>query len=407
MLERNYFSVLFFIKKTKLLKNGQAPICLRITVNGLRAEIQVKRSVAIDKWDAKKECCKAKDRAGDELNHYLQSVKTKVMQIHRQLEQDHKTITAEIIKKMFYGQYTPPKSLIEIFTEHNKRCRSLIGKDYVEETVQRFERTVTYLQEFMQAEYNISEIPLNQIKMDFIVKFEHFVKTGKKCSHNSALKYMKNLKKIILYALGNNWLETNPFVMVKFKNERTHREFLSEEEVKRLLTKEFEINRLEQVRDIFAFCCFTGLAFSDVQKLNKQHIYVDSEGTSWLRIARQKTDTMCNIPLIEVPLRLIEKYASHPECVARGTLLPVPSNQKMNSYLKEIADLCHIKRDLSTHMARHTFACMALANNMSIETIAKILGHGNIKTTAIYAKVLDSTVKKQMNNLHGKFGIMS
>lgn len=188
MLERNYFSVLFFIKKTKLLKNGEAPICLRITVNKKRAEIQVKRSVPVNKWDAKKECCKAKNRNDDELNHYLQSVRTKVLCIHRELIENHKSITAEIIKKKFYGEYVPPRMLLEIFSEHNKRCRALIGKDYVEETVQCFERTVTYLLEFMKVNYNISNIPLCEIKADFIVEFEYFLKTTKGCAQNSSIR---------------------------------------------------------------------------------------------------------------------------------------------------------------------------------------------------------------------------
>lgn len=403
MLDRNYFSVLFFIKKTKLLKNGEAPICLRITVNKKRAEVQIKRSVPVNTWDAKKECCKAKNRNGDELNHYLQSVRTKVLRIHRELEQDHKPITAEIIKKKFYGEYIPPRMLLDIFSEHNKRCRALIGKDYVEETVQCFERTVTYLQEFMKGNYKISDIPLHDIKADFIVKFELFLKTVKGCAQNSSIKYIKNLKKIVNYALANRWVDIDPFNGIKLKRNKTNREFLLEDELTKIITKDFEIERLEQVRDIFLFCCFTGLAFVDVKELRPQNIFIDNEGASWIRKTRTKTDIMCNIPLIDIPLKIIEKYKPQPECKTYDRILPVPSNQKMNSYLKEIATLCGIKKNLSTHIARHTFACLALSNNISIESIAKILGHTNIKTTGIYARVLDSTLKNQMESLKQKF----
>ncbi|PXV67332.1 site-specific recombinase XerD [Dysgonomonas alginatilytica] len=405
MLDRNYFSVLFFIKKTKLLKNREAPICLRITVNKKRAEVQIKRSVPVNKWDAKKECCKAKDKSGEELNHYLLSVKTKVLRIHRELEQDNKPITAEIIKKRFYGEYIPPKMLLEVFNEHNKRCRELIGKDYVEKVVQRYERTVTYLQEFMKASYKISDIPFNSINTAFIVEFEHFLKTEKSCAQNTTVKYIKNLKKITNYAAANRWMESAPFTGVKLRQEKTNRDFLVEEELTRIIEKDFENPRLMLIKDIFVFCSFTGLAFSDVQGLKQHHIFRDNEGAYWIRKTRVKTDIMCNIPLMDIPLKLIEKYRSNPECEIYNKVFPVPSNQKMNEYLKEIASICNIDKNLSTHIARHTFACLALANNISIESIAKMLGHTSTRTTAIYARVLDSTLKNQMESLRKKFAV--
>ncbi len=403
MMNRNYFSVLFFIKKTKLLKNGEAPICLRITVSKKRAEIQIGRSVPVNKWDCKKECCTIKGRDGDELNHYLNTQRTKLMIIHRELEQDNKAITAEIIKKKFTGENAPPQMLIEIFNTHNIRCRQLIGKDYVEKTVQRYERTVIYLREFMKKEYKINDIPLNDINPEFVVGFEHFLKTEKSCAQNTTVKYIKNLKKIILYALANKWMSSNPFLSIQLRQVKTNREFLVEEELTRLIEKDFDIPRLDVIRDIFVFCCFTGLSFSDVKDLQSYHIFKDNEGAYWIRKARIKTDNMCNIPLMDVPLKIIGKYKNHPDCLVKKHILPVPSNSHMNGYLKEIASLCGIGKNLSTHVARHTFACLALANNISIESIAKMLGHADIRTTKIYAKVLDITLKNQMQVLKEKF----
>lgn len=384
-MERNYFSILFFIKRTKLLKNGEAPICLRITVNGKRAEVQIKRSVEVNKWNNQKECAIGRDNKTLELNHYLETVRTKILRIHRQLEQDNKPITAEILKCHYYGESETPKMLLEVFKEHNQKCSELIGKDYVRATVMYYERTARYLSEFIKQNHRLSDIPLKDIDYNFIQAFEHFVKTVKNCQQNATVKHLKNFKRIIRIALLNHWIISDPFAEIHFKQTPTNRDFLLEEELQLILRKQFNIPRLETVKDIFIFCLITGLAFTDVQHLTPEHILCDNKGEYWIRKPREKTTNMCNIPLLEIPLKLIDKYKHHPECERKNIVFPVPSNQRMNSYLKEIADLCGIKKNLSTHVARHSFTCIALANKVSMESIAKMLGHSNIKTTKIYA----------------------
>lgn len=404
-MQRNYFTILFFIKKSKLLKNGEAPICMRITVNGKRAEIQIKRSVDVHKWNAQKECAMGKDRKAMELNHYLETVRMKVLQIHRELEQDGKPITAEILKRHYYGEGDSPKMLLDVFKEHNRKYRELINKDYVTGTVLRYERTARYLAELIQKEYGMNDIPLKEINHEFICKFEHYVKTEKSCAQNAAVKYLKNLKKIIKMALANKWITDDPFIEIHFKQTKTNRAFLTEEELNTLIKKEFDIQRLQTVRDIFIFCSFTGLAFTDVQHLKPEHITKDSNGEYWIRKAREKTDNMCDIPLLDIPKIIIEKYRTHPECIKKNVVLPVPSNQRMNSYLKEIADVCGIAKPLSTHIARHTFATIALANKVSIESIAKMLGHTDIRTTKMYAKIMDKTIANEMQCMKKKFAM--
>lgn len=404
-MDRNYFSILFFIKKSKLLKNGEAPICLRITINGQRAEVQIKRSIEVSLWNSNKECAIGKERKHQELNHYLETVRTKVLRIHRELEQDGKPITAEILKRHFYGEGESPKMLLEVFREHNKKYRELLDKDVVLGTVLRYERTVRYLEEFMKEKYRFSDIPLKNINQEFVKEFEHFIKTEKDCAQNATVKYLKNLKKIIRNALVNKWMDDDPFVEIRFHQTASNREFLTEEELNKLIEKEFTIPRMEVVRDIFVFCSLTGLAFTDVQHLKPEHIFRDMDGSYWIRKTREKTDNMCNIPLLDLPMKLIHKYQNHPECVRKGVVMPVPCNQRMNSYLKEIADICGIQKTLSTHIARHTFACLAIANKVSTESIAKMLGHTDIRTTKIYARVLDRTVSDEMQILRGKFAV--
>ncbi len=403
-VKRNTLSVLFIIKKAKLLKNGEAPICMRITVNKRVAEVMIKRSIPIDLWNQKKECSKGKDRVAAELNHYINTVRAKVLQIHRELEIDNKPITADIIKDCFYGRDKVQRSLLEVYAEHNEKCRALIGKEYTESTVTKFDTSINRLKEYIRSRYHRNDIMLAELDGQFIRDFDFWLKTDKHCQNNSALKHLKNLKKVVRIALANDWIKKDPFYGIHFKQEEVNVEFLSREELDILMNKEFAIKRLEQVRDIFIFCCFTALAFVDVQQLSREHLIKDNNGALWIRKARQKTNQMCNIPVLSIPQRILRKYEDNAECIKKGVLLPVISNQRMNAYLKEIADLCGIAKRLTTHAARHTAATVVfLANDVSMENVSKILGHSNIRMTQHYAKVLDSSIMREMRNVEKNF----
>lgn len=252
---------------------------------------------------------------------------------------------------------------------------------------------------------NCADIPLKSINYEFITKFEHFIKTQKGCAQNATVKYLKNLKKITKTAILKKWISEDPFADIHFKQTKTNRDFLNESELRRIIAKDIDIERLQTVRDIFIFCSFTGLAFTDVKHLKAEHIVQADDGRWWIRKAREKTDNMCDIPLLDIPRLILEKYKSRPDYSERGFLLPVPSNQRMNGYLKEIADICHIKKKLSTHLARHTFASLAIANKVSLESIAKMLGHTDIRTTRIYAKIMNSTIAFEMQTLQDKFAL--
>ena len=403
-VKRNTLSVLFIIKKAKLLKNGEAPICMRITVNKRVAEVMIKRSIPIDLWNQKKECSKGKDRVAAELNHYISTVRAKVLQIHRELEIDNKPITADIIKDCFYGRDKVQRSLLEVYAEHNEKCRALIGKEYTESTVTKFDTSINRLKEYIRSNYHRDDIMLAELDGQFIRDFDFWLKTDKHCQNNSALKHLKNLKKVIRIALANDWIKKDPFYGIHFKQDEVNVEFLSREELDILMNKEFTIKRLEQVRDVFVFCCFTALAFVDVQQLSREHLIKDNNGALWIRKARQKTNQMCNVPVLSIPQRILRKYEDNAECIKKGVLLPVISNQRMNAYLKEIADVCGIAKRLTTHVARHTAATVVfLANDVSMENVSKILGHSNIRMTQHYAKVLDSSIMRDMANVERNF----
>jgi len=195
-------------------------------------------------------------------------------------------------------------------------------------------------------------------------------------------------------------MKKNPFALIKFHEVEVHKEFLMQDEIDRIYKKPFDIARLDLVRDMFVFSCYTGLGFVDVQQLSKEHIIKDNSGNLWIRKNRQKTKNMCNIPLLKIPLEIIEKYKEHPVCQQKNVILPIISNQRMNSYLKEIADVCNIKKRITTHTARYSFASVvALANNVSLENVSKMLGHSNTRMTQHYAKILDQSIFRDMMNV--------
>lgn len=398
------FSLLYVIRKHRLLKNGEASIYLRITVNGEVADITTKRSVRPEMWDQRRECSLGKLHRDKELNHYLETIKTRLYQIHREFEIDGKRITAKALRDSFYGKDEDSKTLGDVYREHNKKCRALIGIDYSRSTVEKFETSLSHLIEYIQYQYGKDDILLSELNGQFVTDFDFYLKTVRKCQNNSSIKHLKNLKKVVRIALANDWIKKDPFFGIQFKHEETHVEFLTQEELERIMNKEFELPRLELVRDIFVFCSFTALAFIDVKNLTPDHLMKDNNGALWIRKPRQKTGNMSNIPVLSVTKKLIDKYKDHPECIKKGVLLPVLSNQKLNSYLKEIADLCGIKKKLTTHVARHTAATIVfLANNVSMENVAKILGHSSTKMTQHYAKVLDSSIMRDMSTVEKCF----
>lgn len=402
-MKRSSFNVLFFLKKTKLLKNGEASVCMRITVDGTRVENNIRKSIDPSLWNQAKESARGKSRKSCDLNAYIENARIKLHQIFCELEEQNQPITARLLQEIFFGQDKEPeavRTLIGTIQEHNDQCRALIGKDYALITVRRYESCKRYLAELIRQKYGKDDLPLAEVNGELVRAFEFYLKTEKECQQNTVIRYMKCLKKITNLALANEWIAKDPFIGIKFHEKEVIREFLTMDELLSIYHKEFPLERITVVRDVFIFAAFTGLAFIDVQQLSLEHIVKDNNGNLWIRKPRQKTKNMCNIPLLDIPLEILRKYADYPASKKKGALLPVPCNQKMNSYLKEIADLCQIKKNLTTHTARHSYATsVCLANGVSIENVAKMLGHSNIKMTQHYARVLDSSILKDMNNV--------
>lgn len=397
-------SLLFYIKKSKTDASGKTNIYLRITLDRHRSEFSVHRKIHIDLWNSKTQLALGNSAEAQEINRHLGVIKNKVYSIQQNFERDNESYSATDIRNVLLGKDKTKKMLLEIFQEHNDKVESLIGKDFSAGTAQRYRTCKKHVGEFIKKKYKKKDIPVQDVNHQFITGFEYYLKTTRKCAHNSAIKYVTNFKKIIRIAHANDWIEKDPFIHWKGKLKIVDREFLTQEEIQKIIDKELRIERLDQVRDIFIFCCFTGLSYADVKKLTKDDVVIGVDGKNWIKTRRTKTDTRSNIPILPIAQTIIEKYKDNELMKIKNVVLPVSSNQKMNAYIKEIADLCGIIKNLTFHLARHTFATtVTLSNGVPIESVSKMLGHTNLKTTQHYAKILDMKVSKDMEILRNKF----
>ncbi len=398
------FNLLFFIKKNKIRTNGTAPIYLRITVDGKAAEIAAKRYIDPKKWDNKSQKAVGNTQEAKTLNTYLKTLEQEVYDFHYLMLKEEDFVTAESLKSKLLGTDVSTRMLIPIFQDHNDRIETLVGQDFAPGTLERYKTSLKHTQEFLNWKYKISDIDITKIDHAFVMDYDFWLRSVRKCANNTAVKYIKNFKKIMRLCMANGWLSKDPFLGYRAKIKEVERPYLTKEEIQSVYDKEFASDRLSQVRDIFLFSCYTGLAYVDVVKLSRSHINIGIDGDKWIFTKRQKTGTATRVPLLPLAQEIILKYEDHPEYVNLNVLFPVLSNQKMNSYLKEIANVCGINKELTFHIARHTFATtVTLSNGVPIESVSKMLGHKNLKTTQHYAKILDKKVSDDMAVLKRKF----
>ena len=411
MENQSTFSLLFYIKKNRLNKKGQAPVYYRITVNGEQVALSLHRSVNIADWNVAMGLVNGKNKEAKSINKDIKSVEGKIAEHYRNIREKGEFITVKALKNALLGIDDKPKEekvkLLQLFNEHNQDLESRIGVDYSKSTVTKYKTTVKHLKSYIRVKYKNDDINLEDINNRFVTGYESYLKVELHIGHNTVMKYITIFKKIIKIAIANDWIKKDPFTNFKITVKKTERPFLSDEELNTLINKKFKLQRLELVKDSFLFSCFTGLAHSDLKKLTSENIKTGPDGNQWVMVNRTKTDSSSHIPILPITAMLIEKYKNHPYCLDKGVLLPVLTNQKMNAYLKEIADLCGIDKNLTSHIARHTFATtVTLNNDVPIETVSKMLGHSSIKMTKIYAKLLDKKVSRDMEHLHEKFNMM-
>lgn len=400
------FSILIWIN-TSRVKDNQAKLFARVTVNQKRVNISLKRSVDVATWDKSKSQVKGNSQQAKITNRYIEQVKAKLFQSYQNLKLEDKLITAQAIKSNYLGEDEVYKSLEDLITYHNEKMACKLHKD----TMRHYKSSQNYLRKFIKKEYKTDDVFLKDLNYSFVIGFEDFLRSYQPTDHqrrignNTVMKHIQRLRKMVIMAFKMEWITRDPFVKFKSSFIKTEREFLSEEELQTLEEFTSTIKRLELVRDLFVFSCYTGIAYIDIMQLTSNNISKGIDGNLWIITKRQKTNTLVKIPLLEKANCLIDKYTDSIRANESGTLFPQFSNQKINSYLKEIAVLCKIKKNLTFHMARHTFATtITLSNGVPIETVSKLLGHTKLATTQIYARVIERKVSEDMNNLKNILG---
>ena len=384
MQNRKTFFVSFFLRRDRVMKNGTAPIMARISVNGIAREVYTQCRTPVDKWDTAKGRATGRDKLAYEVNAYIDDFRAKVVEIYRSLQSPGKQA------KMF----------LEELTLYCEKRQKEVGVRITQLTSNKYYRLCRYLREYTKQECKKDDIRLSAVSYGYLDGFNTYLQTAHRCHHNGAVNILDCLRNFMLYCLRNEWIEKNPFKNYKLKEVAPPpKEHLSKKEIELLMEKQMPNLRLENVRDIFVFCCLTGLAFADVKELKREHLTTDEQGNMWIHKPREKTAVMSTIPLLKQPKAILQKYAFDLHCMESGKLLPVPSNQKMNAYMSEIATICGLNKKLTTHCARHTFACLAVEYGMPIDVLAKILGHTNTNMTRHYAKFSEQLIGREMQKI--------
>src|SRR5258708_7758583 len=403
MATNQSFSILIWAIKART-RNGKVPLSIRITVNGERAEISTHRNVIPTLWDPKAQRVKGITEEAKTINAHLETMKGSLRMHESRLIALGKTVTAELLKNEYLGIRQECHKLCTAFEVHLKRMEEKVKvRNKAPATLDKYSYTFEKVKAFLKHQYKISDCYLEDIKRSFAHDFEHYLSTVEQLQNNTVMKYIRQTKTVLKMAVEMGWLAADPTAGFRLSFDEKEPLWLEMEELNELVSKEIFIGRLAEARDCYAFMCYTGYAYEDAFGLGPENIFVGMDGNKWITKDRQKTEQAECVPLLPIPLEIIGRYRNHPYCESRNKLLPVRSNQRFNGYLKEIAAICGINKELTTHTARHTFATtVTLENDVPIETVSKMLGHRSIKTTQRYAKVTRKKISKNMNVLREK-----
>ncbi len=396
-----------FILRSDKKSIGSSPVMMQLYLEGRRAYIGTGHRVSYEEWDSTFGRAKGNSKKTGTINLHLDTMKMDAFQIFHNMKSTQEDLTVNEIRDRMMGKDDVSKKLSTTICElcelHNKKYEGLVGIEITENTFKRYAHYKKRILEFIDYKYKLPDFQIDQIKYSFAMEYEHYLKSVVKLHQNSLVKFMQYLSRVLEYGVKYDFLTKNVLSGYKSHIKETKKEYLTSEELKRIVDKEISIPRLYEVRDCFVFCCYTGYAYKDASQLSPDHIVTGINGKKWIYTSRHKNDNVANVPLLEPALEIIERYQNHPICLSKNRLLPVKSNQRFNAYLKELADICGITKPLTTHIARHTFATtVLLTNGVSLEATSKMLGHKSIKTTQIYGKIVESRVGAEMDILSEK-----
>lgn len=394
---RSTFKVLFYLKKNAPKKNGYVPVMCRITIDGTIAQFSCKSDVNPDLWDTQSGRATGRTTEARETNLFLDKIRVGVNTHYQEIFDKDNFVTAEKVKNAYLGLGMKHETILKVFAQHNEDFEKQVGKMKSKSTYQKYCTVYRHVQEFIRYRYNVSDIALKELTPAFIIDFELYLRANQDCTNNTVWVYMMPLRRMITIAQNNGWLNRDPFVEYSISPEDSDRGYLTKEEIKKLMNAPITRKKHELVRDLFVFCCFSGLSFRDLKNLTTDNLQTSFDGHEWIITKRQKTKVQSNIRLLDVPRRIIEKYKG----IAKdGKVFPVPSYQNLRDNITLIVQACEIKKHVTWHMSRHTYATeICLTNGMPIETLSKTLGHTNISTTQIYAKITNEKVSNDMEAL--------
>ena len=396
---KSIFRVVFYLRSNYVNKEGKTSVMLRIYLNNERLSLgSTGISVKSSQWDKEKERIKGRTTEALNTNLQLDNIASGLQSIFRRIEMSD-VVSLERIKSEFLGKKEEIDTLMQLFEKHNGDVAKQVGVSVGKATLQKYNVCKRHFSEFLEKQYKRSDLKLTELTYVVIREFDLYLRTEVGQNPNTATKTMKTFKTITLLGQKMGVLLHDPFMNHRFHIEPVNRGFLTDEEILLIANKDLSISRLELVRDIFIFSCFTGLAYIDVSNLTPDHI-VTLGDKQWIMTQRQKTSVETNVLLLDIPKAIIAKYGG--KTYRNGKLFPMLTNQKTNSYLKEIADICGIKKNLTFHLARHTFATMSLSKGVPMESVSKMLGHTNIRTTQIYARITNKKIEHDMEELADK-----
>ncbi len=401
-MEKHCTTVYFLLKKSRKDKNGKTPIVAFISVNGERVSYYTGKKVSISEWDRVKQMVKGNSENARLINEYINQLRHKIFEKELELMEKGFLVTASLLKDAVNDKVEAvnSKTLMQLFHDYQKVRLPLVGKTIVQDTYDDNALTGRYIQEFMKFELKRNDIYLHEVKIGFIQGFHSFMLGIKKNKQNTCAKHLKFLKQLMNIAVANGYIQFNVLATYKIEREQVDIDFLNYDELQRIINFSSPFQRLERARDTFLFGCFTGLSYIDIKTLRKEHIETDGEGRIWIKKKRQKTGVLSCIPLLPMAKLLLEKYKDWPG----EMIMPIQDCTDVNNYLKDIAILCGINKHITFHTSRHTFAStVTLANNISLEVIAKMMGHTNTRMTSRYAKLVDDAIAEQMDKLIDKY----
>lgn len=392
----------FWLRQAVANSEKQSPVYVRFTIIGKRVDLSTGIFIIPSQWNEVQQRMNPKIPGSHAINQRLDRLKTEIQDIFNQLKSSGNDFTVKTIKNILLNT-TNSKGILEIFDYYLTSILAKLNKGYSMETYKHYKSSRKRLASFIKYFYKKNDYPVESIDYKFLDSFDVYLKQKFGNHQNTAWNYHKHLRRVLNLAISMEHIQKNPYNKFKVPLEETHREILTIEELTRLEEKDIQIERLAAVRDIFVFACYTGLSYSDISKLNQNHLQKGIDKKEWIIIDRSKTNNRCRIPVLPQAKEILRKYENYPKNQHKGVLLPVLTNQKMNSYLKELGDICNINKSITMHMARHTFATsVTLGNGVPIETVSKILGHTSLKTTQIYAKILDHKISEDMELLQNR-----